>query len=279
MNWWLLAPAVVLALAAYVCVAWEWQFLLQPVGPFPFRRSAQAVFAGRFANDVLPMHIGYLVRAFVAARALGCGLTAIAPSLMMERLWDGFWLAAATGALSLTVPLPGAVIAARNAVALLVFAGVFAMAAIAMLPGRQWLPARIKILFDRVADGMRGLVRGRLFATVLVLSLVKLAVQAAAILVLLRAAGIDVSLTKGLAVFVAGYLATCVPAAPAGAGLFQVFVVAALENFGIGRPEAAGFSIVSFIVLTVPPAVAGYFALAGSGLTFRQVRVGIGSLK
>jgi uncharacterized protein (TIRG00374 family) len=283
-NWWFLIPCIVLALAAYLVVAWQWQLLLRPVGPFPFRRAAQAVFAGRFANDVLPLHMGYLVRAFLAARWMRVNLTAMAPALMMERLWDGVWLAAGTGVLSMTIPLSADVIRARNIFAAMVLVGVIATTAVVLSHRRHVAPApsldssqsRIFIwtmsFLQSVADGIRDIVRSRVFAGVVVLALFKLAVQAVAILAMLRACGIELSLIAGLVVFVAGYLATCVPAAPAGAGLFQVFVVGVLGHFGVGKPEAATFSLVSFVTLTAPPAVAGFFALAGSGFTLRQIR-------
>src|SRR5208282_3259705 len=107
----------------------------------------------------------------------------------------------------------------------------------------------------------------------------RLVVQAVAILVLLRAFDIKLSLGAGLVVFVAGYLAACVPSLPAGTGLFQLFVVGVLEFFEVGKPVAASFSLVSFVTLTAPPALAGYFALAHSGLTLRQIRREAGDLK
>jgi uncharacterized membrane protein YbhN (UPF0104 family) len=104
-------------------------------------------------------------------------------------------------------------------------------------------------------------------------------VQAVAILVLLRAFDIELSVGAGLVVFVAGYLASCVPSLPAGTGLFQLFVVGVLEFFGVARPVAASFSLVSFVTLTAPPALAGFLALAQSGLTLRQIRREAGDLK
>jgi hypothetical protein len=275
-KWMMLVPCVLLSLAAYLCVAWEWQLLLRPVGPFRFWKSVQAVLAGRFANDALPLHVGYIVRAFLASRWMRVSVAATVPSLIMERLWDGVWLAAGTGLLSLAIPLPQDVARARNFLATTVFGGAAAVALVVFLnrrsPPRAGPGARLHSVIRGLADGTRDIVKSHVFPMVLVLSLVKLVVQAAAILLLLPACGIKLSVAAGLGVFVAGYLATCAPSTPAGAGLFQVFVVGVLGFFGVGMAAAAGFSLISFVTLTAPPAVAGFFALGQSGMTLRQIR-------
>lgn len=284
-HWWLLAPAVLLVLAAYLCVAWEWQFLLRPLGTLPFWRSAQAVFAGRFVNDALPVHIGYFVRALLASRWMGVSLAATAPSLIVERLWDGFWLAAGTGLLSIFVPLPPELIHAKNALGTTVLAGALATVAVILFFQRRTVVqqteagraqrgavGRIAFVLQSVGEGAREIVRSRLIGAIVGLALLRLVVHAVAILALLRAFDIDLSLRAGLVVFVAGYLAGCVPSLPAGLGLFQLFVVGVLEFFGVAKPVAASFSLVSFVTLTAPPALAGFLALAHSGLTLSQVQ-------
>jgi glycosyltransferase 2 family protein len=282
-NWLILAPCVALSIAAYACVAWQWQLLLRPVGLFSFGRSAQAVFAGRFANDALPLHVGYVVRALLAARWMEVGVAAIAPSLIVERLWDGFWLAVGCGSLSLTAPLPPDVVRARNVLAATVLGGAMAVILVAFArrktrrpaesnASRKSVLARIESVVQTMADGTRDIIQSRTFGAVLLLSLLKLAVQAAAVVLLLPACGIHLSIIASLSVFVAGYLATCAPSTPAGAGLFQVFVVGMLGYLGVARAQAAGFSLLSFVTLTVPPATAGFFALARSGLSLREIR-------
>lgn len=290
-DWRGLVAGVALGLIAYLCVAWEWRLLLQPAGSLPFRRAAQAVLAGRFANDVLPMQAGYLVRAFLASRWMRVSLAATLPSLIVERLWDGIWVALGIGLVSLFVPLPPDALQARNLLATTVLAGAIAVVAVVLLRGKAsagstlsadshgGLLGRVRLFVGRLADGMRDIIRSRLWPAVVGLSLLKLAVQALAFLAILQAWGFQLSIWAGLTVFLLGYLGICVPSTPAGTGLFQLFVVAGLGFFGIDKSAAAGFSLVSFVALTLPPALAGFFALARSGLTLRQIRHEIGDLK
>ena len=106
-DWWYLLPAVLLVLSVYFIAGWEWQILLRPAARISIPRTTQAVFAGRFANDVLPVHVGYVVRLFLISRWTGAKIAAIAPSLMVERLLDGFWLALGIGVTAIFFPLPG----------------------------------------------------------------------------------------------------------------------------------------------------------------------------
>lgn len=265
-QWAWMLPCAALSVIAYLLVAWEWQLMLRLIGPVSFWRTSQAVFAGRFVNDTMPLHAGYIVRIVLASRWLRVGLAAMAPSLIMERLGDGLWLALGAGALSLAMPLPANVIRARNGLFCTVLGGA-ALTAVVMI-FRHRTPPIIK----KIAEGTREIVHSHLLSVVIILSFVKLAVQAAAVLIMLPACGIKLSMADGLAVFMASYLATCVPSTPASTGLFQLFVVTVLEFLGVGKAQAAGFSLISFVTLTVPVATAGFFAFSQSGMTFRQIR-------
>lgn len=285
-RWWLWIVCMALQFLAYLCVAYEWQFLLRPTGRLPLKRAAQAVLAGRFANDVLPFQLGYLVRAALAARWLKVNVVSVFPSLIVERLWDGIWLAAGIGLLGLMLPLPPDVRRAGNIFGGMVLAGAAATALVVLRRSRARVTPehmiqtnsptspiqRARLAFRRLTDGVRDIVRPGLLAPILGLSLLKLGIQAMAFLGFLWAYNFRLPLPAGLAVFLVGYLGICVPSTPAGTGMFQLFVVAGLTLFGISKSFAAGFALVAFISITVPLAVAGSFALAQTGLRLRGVR-------
>ena len=282
MRWPFLILCVALEFTTYFCVAWEWQLLLRPVGTLSLPRTMQAVLAGRFANDALPLQIGYIVRATLAARWIGAEVISVFPSLIIERLWDGIWLAAGIGIVALWLPLPPAILHAATVLGTIVLAGTvaamfFTLRASKTAEGEHREAAhgiywRMRSVLQRLTGGMRDIGRSNLLSPVLGLSVLKLAIQAAAFLVLLRAYNLHLPLPVSLAVFLMGYLGLCIPSTPAGTGMFQVFVVAGLTLFGITKSIAAGFALVGFIVITVPLALAGFFALAQSGVRLSQVR-------
>ncbi len=281
-RWGLWIICIGLQFLAYFCVACEWQLLLRPVGRLSPSRAAQAVFAGRFANDVLPLQLGYLVRGILAARWMNVSLISIFPSLILERLWDGIWLASGIGLAALSLPLPPGVVRAANIFGAIVLAGAAATAWVVLrrrrlrpdpgIPAGRTSFQKIQFAFRRLTDGVRDIVRSGVLIPILGLSLLKLAIQAAAFLGFLRAFNLHLPFPVSLAIFLVGYLGTCVPSTPAGVGMFQLFVVAGLTFFGVGKSEAAGFALVVFVSITLPLAIAGFFALAQSGLRLQQVR-------
>jgi uncharacterized membrane protein YbhN (UPF0104 family) len=283
-NWGLWVAGIGLQFLAYFIVAYEWQFLLRPTGRFPLRRAVQAVFAGRFANDVLPLQMGYLVRCVLAARWMNLGVVSIFPSLIIERLWDGMWLAIGIGLASILLPLPLDVLRAAKLFGALVLAGTATTVVVVLhrsgadrgrpiSPDSSMKPIqRLRLACGKLIDGVRDIVRSGLLAPVLGLSLLKLVIQAMAFLGFLRAYDLHLPVLAGAAVFLAGYLGICVPSTPAGTGTFQLFVVAALTVFGIDKSVAAGFALLTFVSITVPLACAGFFALAQTGLRLKDVR-------
>lgn len=69
-------------------------------------------------------------------------------------------------------------------------------------------------------------------------------------------------------------LGTAIPNAPANVGTYQFFCVVGLMLFGIDKSVAAGFSVVVFVVLTVPLWLLGSVALGRAGVTLRGFRRG-----
>ncbi|MGH7970342.1 MAG: lysylphosphatidylglycerol synthase transmembrane domain-containing protein, partial [Limisphaerales bacterium] len=243
--WWRLGPVAALDILSYLIVAFEWQLLLKPEGDLRFADATRAVFAGRLANDVLPVQLGYLVRIFLASRAMGKGFTAVVPSLLIERLLDGFWLGIGILLLTFFTPLPPVLLRARDILGAVIGAGIL-LTLILMLrsgaggDGREWLrgtgPKALRSFrkFLRgVINRMRDIARSRVLPSVIVLAMVKLVVQGLAYFAVLWAYRLDVSIWTGLAVFLIAYLGITVPSTPASAGVFQFFSVLGLELFGI----------------------------------------------
>jgi uncharacterized membrane protein YbhN (UPF0104 family) len=96
-NWRLIALALVCDAMSYVCQGWRWRLLLRPVGEISTLRSTQAIYAGLFTSEALPMRVGELTRAWLVSRRLSAKFLAVIPSIVVERLSDGVWLAIGIG--------------------------------------------------------------------------------------------------------------------------------------------------------------------------------------
>ncbi len=69
------------------------------------------------------------------------------------------------------------------------------------------------------------------------------------------------------------------PSTPAGLGVFQLICAASLRFFGIAKPTASSFALLTYVVLTVPLALSGVIAISRTGLTLHQIRHEIGQWK
>ena len=106
MNPYWVAAAIVCDVLSYVCQGLRWRLLLRPVGSISIMRSTQAIYAGLFVNEMLPMKLGELVRAFLVSRWTSIKISSIGASILVERLCDGVWLATGIALTIFLVPLP-----------------------------------------------------------------------------------------------------------------------------------------------------------------------------
>jgi hypothetical protein len=58
-------------------------------------------------------------------------------------------------------------------------------------------------------------------------------------------------------------------------GTYQFFTVLGLTQFAVDKTTATGFSVVVFLILTVPLWVIGILAFGRAGLSLHQVRAGM----
>ncbi len=94
----------------------------------------------------------------------------------------------------------------------------------------------------------------------------------------MMAYGLSTPFWVGAVVFLIVHLGTAVPNAPANVGTYQFFCVIGLTMFGIEKTLATGFSVVVFVLLTIPLWVIGFFALSRSGTTLYTIRSEVNAL-
>jgi glycosyltransferase 2 family protein len=265
---WIVA-AVVCDITSYVCEGSRWRILLSPVGPISVVRTTQAVYAGLFVNEILPLRPGEVLRAFLVSRWMSAPVSEIVPSLLLARAIDAMWLAVAIGCTAVVAPLPGDLLVAADVLGLVVFAcvGILFFFSTRETKVISRLPSHIRRIFHRLAD-----TRPRMACRAAVYSAGIPTLQALAFWFVMRACGLRESLAIGLAVFLIVHVGTAVPNAPANLGSYQVLTVVGLTLFGVDKSEAAVFSIVVFVVLTLPLWIIGLAALWCSGVSFADLR-------
>jgi glycosyltransferase 2 family protein len=281
-NWQFIVLAIMVDILTYVLQGLRWKLLLTPVGRLKWSRATEAIYAGLFTNELVPLRIGELVRAFLVSRWLSTPFASVLPSIVVERFLDAVWLAAAIGLATILVPLPKEFIEAGYALGgIVLFAAVlFLWLVYKGVEGSQGdaqnSPSRlvrgISRFASQFASGLRSIGKRRRIVLAALLSVAMLACQVLALWFILLGCGIDLSLCVGTIVLLIVRLGTAIPNAPANVGSTQFFTVLALQLFGVEKTIAAGFSITYFLVLTIPLWVIGLFATSKAGINLSDLR-------
>jgi glycosyltransferase 2 family protein len=285
LRWGSVALAVAVDILSYVAQGLRWRLLLRPVGSVTLLGATQAIYAGLFASEVLPMRPGELVRAYAVARRLRTDVAAVLPSIMVERLFDGVWLAAGVGLTAMLVPLPRDLLRAADVLGLVILLATALFMYVVLgrssgqpmnvqvdqIAGHRRRPAMIAWL-NELRDGARKIGHRRETYVAFGLSLTLLAGQILAFWLVTRAYKLEVGLWVAAATLIVVHLGTAIPNAPANVGTYQFFCVVGLMLFGIDKTVASGFSVVVFVVLTVPLWLLGSMALVRTGVSLNVLR-------
>ena len=282
LRWRFVALAIVFDVLSYASQGVRWMLLLRPIGDLSWWRSTQAIYVGLFTSEILPLRAGEIVRAYLVSRWLKTDLSSVVPSILVERLFDGLWIAIGLAATAMVVPLPRDLMKAGDVFGLIVLC-VTALFLYAVIrterePHRleqNGQPAPIRAFASvivRLANGIRRIGLSRNTYIAFAASLALLLGQALAFWCMLWAYGLPLGFWIATAVLIIIHLGTAVPNAPANVGTYQFFCVVGLVLFGVDRSTAAGFSLVVFILLTAPLWLIGFIALAGTGLTWKDLR-------
>src|ERR1700729_2701816 len=94
LDWRWVSIAVVADLLVYVIQGWRWNLLLLPVAPVKPLNALGAIYVGLFANEVLPLRAGELIRCFLMARWSKIPTSVTLASALIERIFDGVLLVA-----------------------------------------------------------------------------------------------------------------------------------------------------------------------------------------
>lgn len=249
LDWrWVLLSALFTTIT-YTAQGFRWGVLLERGAGWT---ATRAVYVGLFLNEILPLRPGEAIRVWLAARKLDRSLWSVVPSVVVERLMDGFWLALGLAMTSLFVPLP------RNLEQHTgwLFAGVGGILLAIWILAKTWL-AKHQLAWNRQAWA---------------LTAASLLAYGVAFWAAIRADNLHLTIAEGCAVMLIVRLGTLLPAAPANLGTHQFATVWGLALFGVSQSAGAAASLVIFAILTVPLLVIGALACFGEGLSFGEIR-------
>ena len=283
-DWRLIAPAVGLYFVAAGLRSARWGVLLPEHSvstPVLFR----ALMVGFTVNNLLPVRMGEVARAYLLARWCHIPYGSTLASLVVERVLDGLSLSALLLVALLFVPAPGYLLVAG-----VLAAGVFTSGAVvvALAAWRSstllrlvgWvaglLPPRIGVRIEALAANFTRaleLVHGRArFARLIGLSLLAWCCELSLFFVLMPSFGLPLSYPLAFLVGSAANFATLIPSSPGYVGTFDGALITVLrDTVGVAAGPATAYAIVVHATLFVPVVIVGTLVLWLSHTSFEQV--------
>ena len=275
MNWNWVAAAVLFDILVYFLQGWRWSLLLRPVANIPYAQSIRAIYVGLFANEVLPLRTGEVIRCYLQARWSGLPFTVTLSSAIIERVFDGFWLIACWLLTVRMVSLPELYYTLGKGLVILVLVGAALLAA-AMFARHQTHQAfsnnKYLSKLNVLLEDLHIIGHSKYLYISALASLPYLLLQVLPIYALAHGYGIPLTLGQGFALMVILRLVSVVPQAPGNLGTFQAASVFGLMLFGVDDSLARRFSFVMWAVITLPLLIVGFIALAITGLKLSQLR-------
>lgn len=280
-----LVPVVVLYAVGMWLRALRWQLLLRSTGHIDVGRLFRWSNIGYLINNVTPLRLGDVLRAYLCSEGTGIGLVEVLATLVVERLADIVALVLILVTLLPRVNLPGEYLTPVLWVGLAAVIGVLVLVLVALRP--RWcldwferLAARFDLL-DRpwlrraVASAVKGLsALGRGSNAVGVLGLTVVAWLAAGLQFQWTARSVGLALPGSAALLVVCLtsLGMVVPASPGSLGVIESIAVLTLALFGVGRGVALGYALVLRAVSYATLFALGLVSLWSEGIDAGRLR-------
>jgi uncharacterized membrane protein YbhN (UPF0104 family) len=271
-GWALAALAVSLLAVAGVVI--RWRVLLQPTA-VPTSVLGRATLVGQMLNIVLPFRLGEVARVYTAMGHSSLGVARLTASLAIEKALD-LAIFGVTAAVLVTGALLPASALARGRWLILPLTTLIALVALWLAVRWRLLPRVAAWVEPRggrlggwtarvVADVSSGLEAWRSAGhagVVLTWTILVFVLAAAGNQLMFRAFDIHLPISAGFALLVILQAGSVPPSLPGRLGIYNYLTVLTLGLYGVGRTEAATYSLALYFVAYVPKVVLGALVTA-----------------
>ena len=279
LDWRWVAVGLIAEVLAYVIQGWRWSLLLRPVAPVSTSNASRAIFVGLFANEVLPLRAGELIRCFLLTRWSKVPISVTLASALIERIFDGLLLMAGlVYSLRYLRHFPLSHGQARAigilsdssiflAVLILICGGVLAVA-------MYWREQALDAILDARLFGwahvfiedLHRIGHSRYLYLSALVSIPHLLMQIVPVYAVMQAYQLDEGSWRGAAaLMILLRLGSAAPQAPGNLGLFQLLSTLGLTLFGVQTAMARRFTLILWGVVTLPLVIVGFLDVVATG--------------
>jgi len=270
MDWRWLTFGAVFNVLVFLLQACRWWYLLLPVERAHYGHFVRATYVGLYANELLPLRAGELIRCFLLARSSRIPLSVSFASALIERLFDGVWLMGCFFIALKIGRLPRAMV--RGGDVLLVIIVVLALILAYGMYGRKqtmnllFFDVNLPSWFNTLIEDLHLIGHSRFLYYSFFVSGVSMILQMVPIFAIVRAYHLSLPWQASFTAMVLLRISTALPQAPGNIGLFNWVTARTLALYGLVLSQAKGFSIVLWTAVTLPLIAVGFVILLLAGI-------------
>jgi uncharacterized protein (TIRG00374 family) len=244
----LIVLAIVIYIVGYLMRTLRWSLLLKPVRRIRANHLFWPMMIGFFANNVLPLRMGEVVRAHICGKKFEISRTSSLGSIFLERICDTLAFLTTFLISSLFLPFPrymenGAWLLGSGCIAAVVSVMIIRAhesrfhAIVNRFPLPEFWKERIKHLAGHFIHSTSGVTQPRYVIEAMILSLIVWTIEGTFLFFMARAFAVPVSYGQAFFLLFALGLSVTLPQAPGYVGTFEFFGVTALSILGIAKSQ------------------------------------------
>ena len=263
----------------------RWRLLLQPLREFRTQEVVPPLMIGFMGNNVLPAHLGELIRVFVLAREFSLSKTAVFSSVVLERILDmAVILAFLVTSLLLVQRLPTWVKVGSLSMAVFTLCAILLLTAYVLWSQRfigaarrafAFLPPdvgeKLTEVMESVARGLASMRNAKLAFWIVLTSILQWVVMGGMVYVSLWSFGLRLTPLASFVTVGVSALGVTVPSTPGFFGVIQLCFWVSLQLFEVEQADAFASSVYYHLSQYVPVTLVGLYYLSRRGLHLGQI--------
>ena len=285
-NYFFLIPSLILTFLVYSCRAIRWHYMLMPIKPVKISQLFNITVIGFMANNILPIRIGELVRAYILGKREHLSKSLAFATIIIERLLDGLTILSFLIPIVLLFSFPRW-LKETGVVLLILYLGVigfllllnfFSQKLIQIFeklvsPFSPWLAQRLGRMLMSFCEGLKIFKTKKQVFWIFCFSCFIWVGSSLILMVFLYAFQINVPFYAPFLLLVIIATGVAIPSSPGFIGTLQFFCVTGLALFGVPKSESLAYSIVYHASQYIPVTLLGFFFMWKEHLHFKEITV------
>jgi glycosyltransferase 2 family protein len=262
----------------------RWRLLLRPVADVSTARLYPIVLIGLMTNNVAPMRVGELVRAYLLGERESMSKSTALGTIAVDRTFDGLTLVAILGVVTTLTHTDAGRQSLGIGAALLFVLATSVLVGLAFSPARvrglllrfaAYLPqrfaAKAEEMLDAFLSGLAAIRSPGVLALAAGVSLASWLVEASMYYVVGEAFHLNVGFDVYLIIVAAANLALSIFASPGGVGPFELATREVVVLYDVSSASASAYAIALHALLLAPVIVVGLVLLWSAHASLREL--------